>query len=111
MNGETNVTDKQGPTTTKITAKIYEPLWISFNKDVEALFLNRDPFLNHVIRLETPRLAAEMGTLRLSAKAKRYISGRLKSMGKSSGPKQVSIVVEKETAEALNKVVDQSNMV
>lgn len=97
--------------TTKITAKVYEPLWINFTKEAASLFLTRDPFLNHIIRVETPRLAEEMGNLKSSAKAKRYIAGRLKSMGKKGRPRQVSIVVEKGTALALNKVVLEGNIV
>ncbi len=93
--------------TTKITAKIYKPLWTNFMKQAEALFLKRDAFLNHMIRIETPHLAREVKDKRLSTKARRYLAGELKRMGTES----VNIVVDQETADALREVVDSANLV
>ncbi len=93
--------------TTKITVKLYAPLLAAFDRDIEALFLKRDAFLNSMIKGEVQHLAADLGDKKLSAKAKRYIAGELKRLGTTT----VNIVVEKSTAEALNAVVDKTNMV
>lgn len=96
--------------TTKITAKVYKPLWTDFMRQTNALFLKRDAFLNHMIRIETPHLAREVEGKRMSTKARRYIAGELKRMGKER-PVTVNIVVDQETADALKKVVDSANLV
>jgi hypothetical protein len=93
--------------TTKITAKVYKPLWMNFMQQADALFLKRDAFLNHMIRIETPHLARELKDKKLSSKARRYLSGELKRMGTET----VNIVVEQETADALKQVVDSANLV
>ncbi|WP_028452524.1 hypothetical protein [Chitinilyticum aquatile] len=92
---------------TKITVKIYEPLLKSFDEQLNKLCIKRDAFLNNMIKQETPYLARELKGCRLSSNARRYISGSLKRLG----TKQVNIVVDKETAEALNAVVDAENIV
>ena len=92
---------------TKITVKIYEPLLVAFDRQLDRLCLKRDAFLNHMIKVETPYLAAEMDGRQLSGAARRYISGSLKKMG----TRTVNIVVEKETAAALTRVIEAANMV
>jgi hypothetical protein len=92
---------------TKMTVKIYEPLLKSFEDQMDQLCIKRDAFLNHMIKIETPYLAGELDGRRLSVKARRYISGRLKKMG----TKTVNLVVDRETADALNAVVETSNIV
>lgn len=92
---------------TKMTVKIYEPLFKSFDDQMNRLCIKRDAFLNHMIKRETPNLAKELDGRRLSPSARRYISGSLKRMG----TRTVNVVVDKETAEALNAVVDASNIV
>ncbi len=87
---------------TKITVKIYEPLLKAFDKQIEALFIKRDAFLNSVIKEELNHLARDMEGKRLSSKANRYISGELKKLG----TKQVNIVVDQTTADALKIIVD-----
>lgn len=87
---------------TKITVKIYEPLLRAFDKQIEALFIKRDAFLNSVIQGELKHLARDMEGKKLSSKANRYISGELKKLG----TKQVNIVVDHSTAESLKKIVD-----
>ncbi len=97
--------------TTKITAKVYKPLWTDFIRQTNTLFLKRDAFLNHMIRTEIPHLAREVkGKDKLSSKARRYIAGELKRMG-SESPVTVNIVVDQETADALKQVVDSANLV
>ena len=95
---------------TKITAHVYEPLWINFMRQSNALFLKRDAFLNHVVSSEVRHLASDLDEKRLSAKAKRYISGKLKSMG-SHRARPVNIVVQQECAKSLNEIVARSNLV
>jgi hypothetical protein len=92
---------------TKITVKIYEPLLIAFDRQLKSLFIKRDEFLNHVIKVEIPLLAKEMNDLRQSGEARRYIAGKLKKMG----TRTVNVVVEKATALALNEIVESANMV
>ena len=92
---------------TKITVKIYEPLLMDFDKQIDTLFIKRDAFLNSMIREEVQHLASDLGGKRLSAKAKRYIAGELKRMGTA----QVNVVVDKSTANALNAIVEATNIV
>ena len=44
------------PALTKITAKIYEPLWLDFDKRVSRALLRRDAFLEKMIEAEVGRL-------------------------------------------------------
>lgn len=92
---------------TKITAKIYKHLLKDFSLQIDALFLKRDAFLNSMIQGEIQHLAQDMEGKRSSTKANRYISGQLKNMGAT----QVNIVVDQSTADALNSIVANSNMV
>jgi hypothetical protein len=92
---------------TKMTVKIYRPLMEDFNRQVDSLHLMRDAFVNSMIRQETRRLAEEMHGKKMSAAARAYVAGSLKHMG----TKPVNLVVDKDTADALNKVVAETNMV
>lgn len=92
---------------TKITVKIYEPLLRDFDKQIDSLFIKRDAFLNSMIQGEVPHLASDLEGKRLSAKAKRYIAGELKRLGTVP----VNVVVDKSTADALNAVVESTNIV
>lgn len=92
---------------TKITVKIYEPLLKDFDRQLAKLFIKRDAFLNAMIQEEVQHLAKDLEGKRLTLSAKQYIAGELKRMG----TRQVNVVVDKTTADALNSVVDVSNMV
>ena len=92
---------------TKITAKIYLPMLVDFNRRINQLHIKRDSYLNAMIKAELTHLEKDMRGKVLSSKAKRYIAGSLKRMGTVN----VNIVVEKETAERLNKIVSESNLV
>ena len=92
---------------TKITVKIYEPLLRDFDRQLDKLFIKRDAFLNAMIQEEIRYLANDMEGKRLTLSAKRYIAGELKRMGTTP----VNVVVDKATADALNSVVDSSNLV
>jgi len=93
--------------TTKITFKVYEPFLSEFDKQLRAAFIKRDAFLNNMIKIETGRLSYELGDLVLSAKARRYISRELQRLG----TKTINVVVDKSTAEELNKTVEKHNLV
>ena len=92
---------------TKITAKIHKPMWDAFKKQTEGLFLKRDAFFDYIINTETRYLAQELAGKQQSFKANRYIAGMLKK----ADAHQVSISVKRETSVALQKVVDETNMV
>lgn len=92
---------------TKITVKIFEPLLKDFERQIKALFIQRDAFLNSVIQEEIKHLARDMQGKKLSSKANRYISCELKRLGTHP----VNIVVDQSTADALNAVVKETNIV
>ena len=92
---------------TKITVKIHSHLLAAFNRDIDCLFLKRDALLNQLIGIETQYLAMELDGKRLSLQAKRHIAGSLKKCGTTL----VNIVVDKTVANALNAVVDETNIV
>lgn len=92
---------------TKITVKIHARMLLAFDRQIDQLFLKRDAFLNAMIKGEIEHLAEDMEGKRLTPRAKRYIAGELKRMGTT----QVNVVVDKSTADALNAVVEASNMV
>src|SRR5690348_7679574 len=93
--------------TTKMTVKVYSPLMEGFNKQVQSLYLMRDAFLDSIIRRETEYLAKELNGKRQSPAARAYVAGSLKRLGTT----QVNLAVAQETADALNKVVADTNMV
>lgn len=95
---------------TKITAKIFLPLINNFNEQLSALHIKRDSFLNSMLKSEIKYLAAEMKDKKLSKKAKQYISGELKRMG-TDKLETVNIVVDKDLADELNRIVESSNLV
>lgn len=98
---------------TKITARLFEPMYADFDRQIADALLRRDAFLDRVISCEIGHLRTDLTGKRLSDKAKRYVAGRLKSLGgKDSSPlRQVSIAVRQETANALRVVVAEHNLV
>jgi hypothetical protein len=93
--------------TTKITFKIYKPLLADFEKQIRAAFIKRDAFINHMIKTETQKLSVELGANVLSKKARLFISRELQKLG----TKTINVVVDKSTAEELNKAVKKHNLV
>jgi hypothetical protein len=93
--------------TTKITVKIYEPLLKDFSGQINSLFIKRDAFLNSMIQEEVRHLAIDLEGKKLSLRAKRYIAGELKKMK----TKVVNLVVDKSTANQLNAIVEETNIV
>jgi len=91
----------------KISFVVPPGLWESFAAQANTLFLNRAPFLNHMISKEIPELTTDLAGRRLSTASKRYISGLLKKQG----AKSVNIEIETQTAQSLNYIVDDFNLV
>lgn len=98
---------------TKITVKLYTPMYLALDRQLAAASLRRDAFLNRMINQEISHLREDLKGRRLSNEANRHIAMRLKRLGGKDTPplKQVSIAVQHETAEALRAVVDEHNLV
>ncbi|MDH5547134.1 MAG: hypothetical protein OEZ43_16220 [Gammaproteobacteria bacterium] len=92
---------------TKVTLKIYQPLLKAVNNQFRALFVKRDAFLNSVLRMESSCLEAELEGRRLSSKARKHISDSIKRLDTTT----INVLVDKEVASRLNKVVKQGNLV
>lgn len=92
---------------TKITAKIYSNLLEHFDKEIAGAHLKRDAFLNAVINHEVQYLEQDLKGIKLSNAARKHISGSLKRLG----TKTVNIKVHKHTADELNRVVRNTNIV
>ena len=93
----------QSTSMTKITFRIPATLWASFTIQTQKLFINRGPFLDHILAIELPYIDSELENYRMSAKARRYVSGLLAHQS----PKIVNIEIQDTTAELLDKVVKQ----
>lgn len=98
---------------TKLTAKIFAPMYAGFDKQVNAALLRRDAFLDRMISVETAHLREDLQGLRLSAEGHSYISDSLKRLGGKKAPplRQISIAVRHETADALRAIVEEHNIV
>ena len=93
--------------TRQISFKVPPGLWSGFKEQTDALFLARAPFLDHMIAREVHELRDDLVGCRLSLRAKRYISGKLKKQS----AKSVNIDVDEATAAALNEAVREHNLV
>ena len=103
---------------TKLTTKLYAPMYATFDRQLSEALLRRDAFLDRMIAQEIPHLREDLKGKRLSPEAHRYISHSLKNINlKKTGEKnadplrQVSIAVRIETAAALKSVVEEHNLV
>lgn len=98
---------------TKITARLYEPMYKDFDRQLSAALLRRDAFLDRMVRVEIPHLREDLVGKRLSPEAHRFIAGKLKSLGNKSDPelKQISIAVADTTAKALRAATVKHNLV
>lgn len=83
--------------------------WEDFSNRASALFLNRGPFLDHMLSIELPYLQEDLKGLKLSLRAKRSISGELKKLVPLSP--NVNFEVREETAELLRGAVKEHNLV
>lgn len=114
----TNTSERKMETTrksdlTKITAKIYAPMYADFDKQLTTALLRRDAFIDRMIAVEIPHLREDLAGKTMSPKAKRYVSQSLKGMGGRNADKlrQVSISLHWETVGALNAAVLAHNLV
>lgn len=97
---------------TKLTARIYGPVFDRLNQYLSEALIRRDAFLDRVIAQEIPHLREDLKGLRLSDQGRRYISQELGRMGgRDTGLKQVSIAIRKQTADELNDAVETHNLV
>jgi hypothetical protein len=98
---------------TKLSVHFFEPMYVDFDRQMEEALLRRDAFLDRVIAREIEHIRYDLEGKRNSAKANRYIAGKLKSLGGNNAPplKQVSIAVRHSTADALRAVVEEHNLV
>lgn len=98
---------------TKLTVNFYKPMFIAFNRQINATPFSRDAFLDNIIASEIDHVRSDLQNTMVSAKTKKYITGRLKQMGdqKSKTLHPVSINVRKTTAESLRKLVTDHNLV
>jgi hypothetical protein len=98
---------------TKLTVKLFEPMYVDFDRQLSNALLRRDAFLDRMIAHEIPYLHEDLQGKSLSNEANRYISHCLKGLGgkKTLPLKTVSISVRHETAESLRSVVREHNLV
>lgn len=94
-------------TDTKITVKIIPSLLASLSDQLSTCFIKRDAFIEHLIETETPHLAKEMAGKRQSNQARQYIAGELKRKGTTT----VNVKIKQSTANCLNELVKETNMV
>lgn len=93
----------------KASFSVRPSLWEAFSLQASALFLNRGPFLAHVLSRELPHLHEDLQGLSLSRKARRYVAG----MVGREVPLQpnVNIEVTAETVQLMRALVDEHNLV
>jgi hypothetical protein len=94
-------------TASKMTVKVFSPLYEAFSRQLLQLPIKRDGFLNHVLRAEVARLDTAMEGKRNSPEARRYISRQLKKLGTIT----VSLAVDAETVAKLDHAVEKANLV
>lgn len=95
---------------TKITVHFFAPMYAAFDEQMTDLHLQRDAFLDHIVANEIFHLREDLAGKKLSQKANRHISGELKRMGEEKLAKK-SFNIRHSTADALNKVVEDHNLV
>lgn len=93
--------------TTKLTFHVFTPFNKKFNEVLNALFLKRDSFLDHLISSELYHLEKALEGKRNSESAKRYINN---GMDKKRSSTALTVVVKKQTAERLRKIVSKHNI-
>jgi hypothetical protein len=108
--------NKSNDKPTKITVYLYKSLYEKIDAQLSAALLRRDAFLDKVIASEVPRLREDLAGRRLSKAAHQYISRRLGKTratdNRDENPRwPVSIAVSRATADALEAVVKEHNLV
>lgn len=98
---------------TKLSFKVYPPMWAKTSNSLKDLCLNRDAYLSKLILHETEELKLELTDRKIqSKKAKHYLSKELARLSEDQGYplQQISIQIPKTTAKALKAVVDGHNL-
>jgi hypothetical protein len=97
---------------TKVTFKVYPPVWARLSERLKDLCLNRDAFFSKLIKCEITELENELrGKPQQSAKAKNFLSQELVRLGnKHSKLTPISIQMPKATATALREIVEKHNL-
>lgn len=90
-----------------ISFRVPDKLWDAFKVQTDSLFISRAPFLNYMVKRELVHLREDLAGVTLSMRAKRHISGRLKSLGARSR----NIEVDADTADALRAAMAEHNLV
>ncbi len=90
----------------KISVRVGDKLMGSFQAQLDALHVKRDAYLDHIISGEVVYLRAELAGKKLSRKGRRYIARDVMRTGKL-----FNLTIRKTTADALDSVVEESNMV
>lgn len=90
-----------------ISFRVPTILWDAFKEQTNRVFISRAPFLDHMVNVELKKLREDLGGLKLSTRAKRYISGELKRNDCTS----VNIEMRPETARALRDATAEHNLV
>ncbi|MFM0165891.1 hypothetical protein PQR39_36345 [Paraburkholderia sediminicola] len=101
---------------TKITVYLFKSLYEKIDAQLSSALLRRDAFLDRVIATEIPHLREDLAGRRLSKAAHQYISRRLGKTratdNRDDNPRwPVSIAVSRATADALEAVVKEHNLV
>jgi hypothetical protein len=101
---------KTTDTRSKITVRIWTPILDALNERTEAACLRRDALINQTLAVELPRIREDI-PFRNSAKARRYISARLKSLLSSGDDsRQISLSLSPAVAAELESVCEGLNV-
>lgn len=97
--------------TTKITVKLFQPMYEKFSRQLAAMPLLKDAFIDEMILSELRYLEEDLSGKVNSEAARRYIAGSLKRMGpKDRELDPVSIKVALSTAAMLRRVAERHNL-
>lgn len=90
----------------KIMVSLVAPLIERLNKKIEAVGLRRDAYLSRLLEVELNRLDSELGEMRNSDAAKKYLWAELQKLPRLS----VSIALSKSVIEKLGTVCAKHNI-
>ena len=97
--------------TTKLTVKLFQPMYAKFSKQLAAMPLLKDAFIEEMILSELRYLEEDLSGKVNSEAARRYVAGSLKRMGpKDKELEPVSIKVALSTAARLRRVAERHNL-
>jgi hypothetical protein len=97
--------------TTKLTVKLFQPMYDKFSKQLAAMPLLKDAFIEEMILSELQYLDEDLSGKVNSEAARRYIAGSLKRMGpKDKELETVSIKVAVSTAAKLRRITERHNL-